>query len=95
MSSYEIDYSELSHREKVREAIKDTREYLGPERWQNLDALVGTSQIPNPSRLRFVCAMLLGVRGFPVEALIEHFFPEVNETGDYGEFEIKIVRVGT
>lgn len=80
MTHYNIDYSELSETEKRKKAIQDIIDYVGQDKFNELNnLLVAYVKEKNPTLDQFRMALFMfPVSGYPIEAWFETIKSELN-----------------
>ena len=73
MTSYIINYEGLDPVAKHNQAIADTQEYLGPERFEKLTALF--KEQPYTLDQFQMAASFAGVQGYPAKAWYNYCYP--------------------
>lgn len=73
MSHYNIDYSAMPLLAADAKALKDMRSYLGTKSYK---AAIQMARTHSPAQTRNTLAFIVGVEGYPVEALLRAFNPE-------------------
>jgi hypothetical protein len=80
MTHYNRDYSNMPFLLADKAAIADVRQYANSA----FPAIVHAARESTPLAFRMQMALLVGIEGYPVGALLREYNPATNETGDYG-----------